>query len=127
MRLIATGGYDSDDGRVAVPDSLGTPAWRTQRSVVSRWALSGTEALPSVELFSGRGLAGTLRYRRRVYGAPWLVGRSGDRGRGDVGHVVVFLFGVPVFRVFDALGESPRGEVGLVQIPAETLDGFLVE
>ena len=61
---------------------------------------------------------------------PLLVGHGGNRGRGGLGRVaVVLVFGVRVVLVpvFGVLGEGPRGEIGIVQVPAETLDGFLVE
>src|SRR5690242_14586488 len=62
-------------------------------------------------------------------GTPWLVGRRGDGGRGGAGRdgCVPVCFVVLVFVFVFVFGESPRGEVRVVQVPAESLDSVLVD
>lgn len=95
------------------PEHRPGPGFRPRRVWILCEALSGPEA----QAFA--------RAPRVSAGAPRLVGRRGDRRRGGVGRVAVFLvvlvLGVPVF------GEDPRGEVRVVQVPPESLDGLLVD
>ena len=59
--------------------------------------------------------------------AAWLVGRRGDRGRGGVGRIPFFLVTLVLILGVRVFGEDPRGEVRVVQVPAEPLDGLFVD
>src|SRR5437867_516089 len=120
------------------------PARRTRGSVVfyaRRYlGLRLNKALSCTNKRDSRRAVGW--YRRAVgwcgRGAGWcgrgaarLVGRRRDRGRGGADRIPVFLVTlvlipilIPGVRVF---GEDPRGEIRVVQVPAESLDGLFVD
>ena len=88
-------------------------------------ALSGVEAQHRVELheltgsrgtgLTGSVLTGALSSSKGVFaGAPWLIGRRGDRGRGGVGRIPVFLVTLVLILGVRVFGEDPRGEIRVV-------------
>ena len=129
QRVVAPHGWlRYDVERIRSVRHLTDPTTRPDRTRGVRFlceALSGVEAQHRVELheltgsrgtgLTGSVLTGALSSSKGVFaGAPWLIGRRGDRGRGGVGRdgcvlvcflVLVFVF---VFR------EGPRGEVRVV-------------
>src|SRR5690242_11011563 len=145
-RVVAPHGWlRYDVERIRSVRHLTDPTTRPDRTRGVRFlceALSGVEAQHRVELheltgsrgtgLTGSVLTGALSSSIGVFaGAPWLVGRRGDRGRGGAGRdgcvPVCFVVLVFVFVFVFVFGEGPRGEVRVVQVPAESLDSVLVD
>ena len=112
----------------AAPDRPETPARTrspTRGSVVfyARRYL-GLRLSKALSCTNKRGSRGTSS---RAACLPGLVGRRGDRGRGGVGRIPVFLVTLVLILGVRIFGEDPPGEVRVVQVPAESLDGLFVD